>query len=157
MIQRIYVLLFLICMPLTASFAQSEPKGIEVEQIPYEFIVEAEQFLNRCSTTAQFFQYYNCDCLAANFLDERIKDPFAQEGIIVMRIKSQCIDPIEAVGKEYTHCMQSGTIFPDGVDPASYCECFAREYGRIYRVAGKSPSSRLITAVTARAHLNCQP
>lgn len=159
MISRFFITflaLILFSIPVTAQ-ENTVPQALEIEQIPREFLVEADAFYQRCSTTAQFYQYYNCDCLAAEYLDARINDPFAQEGILIMRVKKQCIDPMEAVGYEYSSCMENGTIFPEGVDPADYCECYAREYGRVFSAAGKSPSGRLITAVIARAHLNCQP
>ena len=136
--------------------AQDTSSGGEIEKIPYEFIVEAEQFLDRCLIDPKYTQFYNCDCLAANYLDERLKDPFEQAGVITMNIQGRCIDPSLATGEAYLSCLNNGTIFPDITDPEAYCECYAREFGIIFEQAGRSPNTRVLTAVKSRAHSNCR-
>ena len=127
------------------------------EKIPYEYLVEAEEFHQKCQTNPKYYQYYNCDCLASNYLDERVKvGPKESQSGVFLSIKRTCFDGTFAAGKRYESCITDGTIFPRGQEPEAYCECYANEFAAVFEKSGVTPNTKTLTYLQARAHQNCR-
>lgn len=164
LVMRLLVSLFLgavfLCGPATV-FAQessvSAPSKTAAEEpkIPDAYLNEADQFFNYCEATPRYRKFYNCECLAASFLNERINQgPDVPRSGIMLDIEKQCADGAEASAETFNACMDRPSLLPPGTDTVKYCECFANTYGKLYEQnpgTGTKASIRL----QSQAHLTC--
>lgn len=142
----------------SAPAAQPKAATNPYADIPDEFITEARQFYDMCSTTANMFQYYDCKCLATKFLDKRIEmGPDIGKDSITMAIGQECPDASEAAGYEYGQCLGQASLLPKGnIQLEDYCACFANTYARLYENMSAGPSSTTFINLKAQAYTMCQ-
>ncbi len=142
----------------SAPAAQPQATVNPYADIPDEFIVEARQFYDMCSTTANMFQYYDCKCLATKFLDKRIEmGPVPRTDSITIAIERECPDASEAAGYEYGQCLGKASLLSHGNIPIEdYCTCFANTYARLYENMSAGPSSTTFINLQAQAHTMCR-
>lgn len=159
----IFLAFFLSCLPAAAQDtatpmlnAPSAGAVSEYKKIKDEYLEEAQRFFEQCETDYNLSQYYNCECLAVRYLDERVEFPRKNEQSILLSIRNSCHDATNAAGETYNSCMTNGTIFPPGVDPEAYCKCFASNYATLFEKAGRSPSSKTFTYLQSQAHKMCK-
>lgn len=128
--------------------------GVEV---PDAVIREAKIFERYCKTQANFRPYYNCECLAANFLNERIaQGPEATRSAIMLQIETTCYDATESAGIQYETCMGNALLLPRNVNPEEYCTCYANTFSKIFEGMKAKISPPSIMKVQTEAHTECR-
>lgn len=147
-----------------ASFAQNLPvpadqqtSNIPLEEIPDEYIDESLAFFDHCSGDHKLTKYYNCECLAAAYLDERIaKGPSVPASGIELAIGDKCRDTIGAAGPAYNDCLKKANRFPPGTDPEVYCECVANTYVKLMDRAAPDINSRSMVHYQTQSYVACR-
>ena len=125
--------------------------------IPDAVYKEAEKFEKYCRQAPNLYTYYNCECMAANFLDERIKQgPEASRSGILQSIEGECQDAIEAAALQYETCLGNALLLPKDIDPETYCTCFGNKFAIIFQDNKVKVSPSNITRVQTQAHAECR-
>lgn len=102
-------------------------------EIPEEALEQAEIFHESCLQNPKLQKHYNCDCMAAQYVDAYIKlGPNANQSNILPMIKPGCIDFGAAAATVYNRCMRTGSITFNSPTktPDEYCECAGNAYAR---------------------------
>ena len=129
----------------------------DLAEIPDEFIDEAVAFNERCLKDVYLSRNYDCDCLAARYLDTRIAfGPKRSESSILLHIENSCKNPVNIAGAHYEQCMSNGVLYPNVKDLKSYCECYANSFAKAYQLSERNPSVRLRIALHEQASISCQ-
>lgn len=126
--------------------------------IPAEALQEMQDFFLRCDTDRLLKSHYNCQCLASEYLDERIRQgPIVDSSVILEGINTKCIDYGAAAGYAYNECLQYGGLgYDGGMSPEDYCQCIGQNYGILFRRSeGVSLSSSIIRRYSQSAKLRC--
>lgn len=129
-------------------------------QSPEEMVEEAEYVLGNCRNNAYQKQYFNCECIAGAFLQQREKlGPLAlQQEILDRLMKSRnatCANTEEIAGKTYQSCMDYAAMSRElATDNEEYCTCAANKAALDFT---KSPrlNSRHIRNVKSKAMAFC--
>lgn len=135
---------------------QDFAEGRSMGDIPDVYIKEAMAFHSKCMNSHQKRAYYDCRCLAVQYLDERVKrGPDADSQEIVMSIGSGCEDGTGATGQMYTECITNGAMVPPETDMDTYCECLASTYGQLYETSKLAMNSRTYVRLKTQAKVMC--
>lgn len=141
-------------LPINPPSAQED----EYKKVKDEYIEEAQRFFEQCGQDYTLKQYYDCECLAVKYLDDRIASgPDKNSQNILMSIRGYCHDATIAAGETYSSCMTDGTIFPPGQTAEQYCTCFANTFAKLFNESGRIPSSRTSVFLQTQAHIKCDP
>jgi len=126
-------------------------------EVPDAVIVEAKIFEQYCRTQANFSPYYNCECLAAAFLNERIKQgPEAARSSVMLQIENNCYDATQAAGIQYDTCMGNALLLPRNIQPEDYCTCYANTFAVIFENMKVKISPPNIMRVQTESHTECR-
>lgn len=143
--------------PIAPSAAPDTASDAISPQVMEAFIEEAKVFQHYCSIKPNFRRYYDCECLAARFLDERITlGEEAQRGSIMMRIQGTCKDASEASAKQFRSCLGNSLLLPSDIDPEVYCTCYANVFAKSFESRPGSLSPSALTKSQTYAHLQCR-
>ena len=150
--------------PEEALMAEAEPETTpgtrpdeEDNLIPDEVFREAKIFEKYCSIQPNFRPYYDCECLAASFLDERIEQgPDASRSSIMLAIEDRCQDATEAAGIQYNTCLGNALLLPRNIEPEAYCSCYANQFAEIFEDNKVKPGPGNLTRVQTMAHTECR-
>lgn len=125
--------------------------------IPEEAIVEAQKIKQDCAADPMMSRYYDCECRAMRFLEQRIKrGPEDGASAVMLDIGGDCQNLPALAGWAYNGCIHQGIdFFPAGQDPEEYCSCVGNSYAKLFARAKKSYSSRLIVEMKTLATLSC--
>lgn len=129
----------------------------KMDEIPDEYIEEAHQAFNDCAQDYSMNQYFNCECISVNFLDERVRrgsSPTSSE--IFLNVKDQCRDAIGSVGIVYNDCLKSAYRFQPGTDPEEFCECVANTYVKNVNDFAPPIDSNHIVQYQTMAYTSCR-
>lgn len=136
------------------------PDAKPLEDVPDEFIAEAIAFYDRCEASDNMRQYYDCKCLSAKFLDERIERAERGENptssAIVLAVENECKSGVEAAGSRYEDCLANTSSLPDHIKPEPYCACVANTYGKLFEDSKRKPSGRLRIKLETQARISCR-
>ncbi len=133
-----------------------KPKN-EYLEIPTAYIDEAIAYGEKCAANPQMTQYYNCECMAVRYLDERVEvGPDTNESLIALKIDNQCRDGTQAAGVMYSKCLRGGLRPPEGMDLDKFCSCVGNTYAKLYENGRSSMSSGLYIAMRSRSITACQ-
>ncbi len=108
-----------------------------------EILDETELVHSDCTKKLDYAKFHDCGCIAATFMDERLKrGPDAHQYIILNEIGNGCVDEPGVAGASYDLCINQMVY----ISPATrgfreaelkpFCECFARTMAARY---AKSP------------------
>lgn len=152
---RFFVLLALSCVALsTISYAQyslqspaeaAKPDTEEsiFDQLPPEIqmdiIEEAETVRIRCGRRTGMPTYHDCDCMAAEFLEERARDPLQTQSWLIKKVANMCPNVPAVAGQAYSDC-RSTTSKMEYHLAEKYCTCVANTTAKFYE---QSPTSKL--------------
>lgn len=134
-----------------AAQAQDDPYA----DIPDAYFQESEDFQDYCENQGTLTNYYDCHCLSAAFLEERIKrGPQASRSSLMLGVQDQCLDLTNEMGKLYEECLQSAP--PANIDTQeNYCACKARTFGQLFKAARRQPSAYLSVELQTQAGIAC--
>lgn len=127
------------------------------DEIPEEVIEEAEQIEQRCTDSSTMSVYYDCECWAMRFLEQRlIRGPEVSQNSVMMDIGTECPNTPAIAGYAYNTCIHQGiSTFPSGQDPEEYCECVGNSYAKLYERSGQTLTSSLIVKMKTISALSC--
>jgi len=158
----LFVGLSLVCTTGSAHAQTPDPASAlqapqdEMDEIPDEYIKEANAFYDECSAEHKLHSYYNCECLSLAYLDKRIElGPTETQSGILSKIQKQCRDAVGAAGPAYTACLRKANMFQPGTDPEKYCECVANTYVESLNQFAPQIRSRSIVRYQTYAYTVC--
>lgn len=133
---------------------EAAPQSHSFDDIPDVYLEEATAFEEKCSTDPHLSRYYNCECLAVKFLDERIeRGPAPSQSFIMQAIQGQCFDTIKLAGEEYTRCLNGNF---DDEELSKRCACIANTQAKLHELSRSAPTSRKNVAIKSRALTMCK-
>lgn len=141
-----------------------EPKKVEkkkpkndLAEIPDAYFAEAQAYNQQCLGTPHLNNYYDCDCMAARLLDQRIeRGPKVNQSSILLRLEGKCKNATNIAGAEYSKCMTSYFRLPKDIPAEEYCSCFSNTYAKIFKLTNAKPSSKLGSAIHKRSSIYCR-
>lgn len=129
------------------SCLQDEDKAVKGEfdrskvEVTEKQREEAEGIYQHCKTSPRLNRDTDCECLAANYLEERIKrGPIVGQDVIMYGILNYgtCKSVVNSTGIEYSSCMSGSGYNLKNLDQKKYCECYARTWAKaLERHTGK--------------------
>lgn len=126
------------------------------DEIPEAYIQEAENFNQYCEYKDMMRTHYDCECLAAHFLEERIaKGVHVKRAEIMAAIEKQCLDASEAAFQQYSQCKANTLLLPKKIEAETYCTCYGNEYAKIFEEDKLKITSPNIIRVQTKAHSKC--
>lgn len=127
------------------------------DEIPQEVIAEAEQIKGICQAHHRMSIYYECECWAMRFLEQRlVRGPDMDARIVMLDIQAECPNMPAIAGYAYQSCISQGIdFFPKDQDPEEYCGCIGNSYAKLYARSGRRISSRLAIQLRTIAALSC--
>lgn len=107
---------------------------LEAQKITEQQKQEAQGVYDSCMIDRAMQRNTDCECLAAKFLDLRLKrGPMADRDILILNITQHgCRNVVETTGLAYGICMQGSSFDYNGIRPKDYCECYARRWGELF-------------------------
>lgn len=136
--------------------ALPEPE-VDLFEIPDAYIQEAKLYMKYCQVELKMRRHYNCECLAAKFLDERITaGPEVSRAKIANNLTDQCQDASEAAAGQYTSCLGNGLLLPPGIEPMVYCTCYANQFAKVFEDLKLVVGPATMTKVQSKAHVQCR-
>ena len=108
---------------------------LDLENVTQQQLDEAEEVYNWCMDNPENKRVIDCECLAAEFLDLRMKrGPIESQNVLVLEITQHgCRNIVETTGLEYGRCMGGMGFDYHGIRPKDYCECYARIWGKLFK------------------------
>ena len=130
----------------------AEKSGSHPDKIPEAYIKEAEVIHGICKYSMA--KMYDCECIAARFLDKRIAvGADIARTIIMMDIDDQCIDATGSIGDYYERCLDMPLLLPKGAAPEPFCKCYANAVTRIFNE--KKVGQEFSTPIQTKALQEC--
>lgn len=124
--------------------------------IPEAYIHEADLFYQHCEYKEVMRTHYDCECLAAHFLDARIaKGAMAKRYTIMDEIDKMCIDASEEAFNQYNQCKANTLLLPKEIDAEIYCTCYGNEYAKEFEGNKWTVSPSSIVRAQTNAHSRC--
>jgi len=112
----------------------SDVDSLELEKITEQQMQEAEAVYQLCEANKDLRNATDCECLAAKFLDFRIKrGPMPSQNALLIEITQKyCRNVVETTGIEYERCMRGSGFSYNNIRPKDYCECYAKAWGALF-------------------------
>ncbi len=114
--------------------AVSDVEDLNLDDVTEQQMEEAMSVYSWCEGLADVKNQVDCECLAAKFLDLRMKrGPLAERSVMIAEItQKSCRNIVETTGMEYSTCMTGSTFSYFGIRPKDYCECYARRWANLF-------------------------
>lgn len=127
-----------------------------MDNVPDEYIEEAYNYFNKCTSDYVTEKYYNCACASSSLLRERIDlGPTVPQNAIMSRVLNECFDAINSAGPIYDKCLKRANSFKPGTDPEKYCECVANTYVKTMNLHKPSIKSETMVKYEVFANTRC--
>ncbi len=113
----------------------SNVEELGLEDVTEQQMQEAMDVYNWCDGYNDLKNQTDCECLAAKFLDFRIKrGPIPSRNAFVTEITQKyCRNIIDTTGMEYSMCMTGAGFSYFNIRPKDYCECYAKTWGTLFK------------------------
>ena len=136
----------------------SDVDELNLDEVTEQQMEEAEEVYASCKESLRVSRAVDCDCLAAKFLDERIKrGPLESQNIIVLEItQRECRNVVETTGMEFESCMRGTSFNYNGIRPKDYCECYAKMWGKLFESFEGKLDERKKSNLRLQARAICQ-
>ena len=96
-------------------------------EIQQEILEEAEMVHGLCSGRYTYSRFYDCDCVAAKFVDARIeRGPGKGPTYLAEEVAIECPNQPGIAGFAWDQCQSIAENMPYGRN--EYCTCFAKQY-----------------------------
>ena len=140
-----------------AVLAAPQAYANDEEEIPEEYLQEADAFFTKCNNHHAMSKYLNCACMSATLLDERMENgPLVPQSNIRIRIEKECFDAINAAGPVYQECLKASYTFQPGTDPEKYCACVANTFVEAMNLQRPTIRSESINNFSVYAYTKCK-
>lgn len=111
------------------STSRPDPENATEEQVK-----EAESVYEECIENRRMSLWVDCECLSSKFLELRIeRGPDKPKDLLVAYASQRTCRNVEGSSRlEYTRCMEGSSFNYYEFEPEDYCQCYAREWGKLY-------------------------
>jgi len=124
--------------------------------VPDEYIIEAAQYADKCSSHHKLSLLYDCQCLSVQYLDKRLeRGPSVPAASIENLLGRECKDGTGMAGKLYSECLGDFNNAPKHLDPEEFCSCYGNSFAEMYQDLPGRMSSKLQIAIMSKARLTC--
>lgn len=103
-----------------------------------EQIDESLVVYDQCKGSEMHNQYYNCDCLSADFLQSRTENPKEAQYTLVLKSRKKCGNSTNIAGLSYERCLSWAPRLKNNYE--QYCSCYANSFARSFV---KSPTDSI--------------
>lgn len=139
-----------------AEPAEATPPRTNYEDVPDEYLDEAQRFGEYCKNEINLRQWHDCECMAVKYLDQRIKlGPKAHNSTIILSLEEACPDATEATGVRYQQCIGNALLMTTDIPIEDYCTCYANTFGRLYEAGSFEPGSGTSIRLQTQAMVEC--
>jgi hypothetical protein len=116
------------------GFAQQE-REIVTGQLPGDApapdptpaqIDESLALFDQCAGSEFSSAHYDCQCLAAMFLDLRARSPEEPASRLILKARTKCVNKPGVAGRTYQKCVSWAMTQRD--DYEAFCACFANDF-----------------------------
>lgn len=116
-----------------SSFIRNEIYNKLPPEDQERMLEETAKVYEYCTRNGVYSSYFDCDCVAARFFDERLLYP-GKPNIIYMadQVAKECPNIPGVAGYAYTECMGSH-VANMKLGQKEFCECYANRYAEIYK------------------------
>ena len=127
-----------------------------MSDIPDDYIMESNEFAEICRNDDEMPLYFDCRCLAVEYLDHRIDvGPDISSSTIRNRLGENCKDGTGIAGKLYEECISDFRNMPDVSDPEEYCECVGSGFARQFEALPHKLTPRRESKLIYHVRLKC--
>lgn len=119
-----------------------------------EIIDEAEQVAQRCANQDVNSQFYDCECIAARFIDARVlRGPEISAYSLVAELEPECVNSAGVAGYAYNQC--SGMNAYGAQNAEEVCSCYGNYVAKQF---SKTPvaSFSFFSKISANAIIACK-
>ncbi len=139
-------------LPLT----EEEVTEQKEDDIAKPYLHEADQFYQYCEAESRFKTHYDCECLAAHFLDNRIKRGAKVPRRNVLKdVQRECIDASQEAYVLYKKCKNNSLLLPTNVNAEVYCTCYGNEYAKYFEEKKVVVNSSNTIRIQSKSHAIC--
>jgi hypothetical protein len=139
------------------SQAPAAPSGsaLDLSTLTDEQVAEMQSFYNDCAGDYHMSKGYDCECLSAKYMEERLEvGDYINRDEIMLKVQGTCLNAADAAGSTYEECMNARPVpFMKGTQE-EFCTCYASNFGRMYGEA-EGLNARAGTALKSRAQVMC--
>ncbi len=139
------------CLRDSKKSAVLDVDALGLENVTEAQMKEALGVYDWCNKNNRVKNQTDCECLAAKFLDLRIKrGPIVGKDVLILEVtQKDCRNVVETTGIEFSRCMKGSGFSYFNIRPKDYCECYARMWGKLF----KSYKGRMTTHKKASIRL----
>ena len=143
--------------PIPTPEKQEDSNVSIFEQLPPEIqadiIEEAEVVRVQCERRTGMSIYNDCECMAAEFLEERARDPLQLQNILMKKVAKACPNIPGVAGDAYQSC-RSTTSNMEYHAAEKYCTCVGNKTAEFFE---QTPTDRLSSMknLNVRARVQC--
>lgn len=131
----------------------------ELNKLTDKELKEVEEVFQGCKADFYLKTYRDCECIAAKFLDQRQElGPFSSINNILAELRNdrECINTVDAIGKEYSDCMENSMLDRFTNAPRKkFCECVANDWVTQFESYKGNLSSHVLNAWSSGAITRC--
>lgn len=126
--------------------------------LPYEsqnqILDETYKVNAECNHYTIYSQFHNCECMGAEYFEERVFNPEISKDTLVGRISGECASIPGVAGYGYNQCLSSMRYILIKSRVEDYCTCFANKLAENYKIS-PGPDFGHLRALSARTNTYC--
>jgi len=144
------------CLYKKQAIINQDTANIDMDTVSDKDIDEAQEFFQSCKNTPNMATYYDCECLASQYLSERQEQgPDAVYSSIFQAIRKECPNTEAAAGYMYGECQKMGTLVARHQPLDEFCECAGNTFAKLYTKSGVEPGSQGYQNLRSQALVMC--
>jgi hypothetical protein len=89
---------------------------------------ESLKVFDQCNGSTFITEQYDCQCLAAKFLDLRVRAPEKAQDLLIIEARKSCVNQPGVAGRAYTQCLSWYLTSRD--DSEAFCSCYANDFAK---------------------------
>jgi hypothetical protein len=127
---------------------------LDPEDIPEEYIIEAEQVHRACLLNQVTNMFFDCECYSIKFLDKRIEQgPEPPQSHLLVELEGSCPNPVAVAGYTFENCTEQ-MFMREIYDNEELCTCVANAVANNYTEMPRLNSISLIS-LNRNSYLDC--
>jgi len=113
---------------------------------------EAFAVYDECKASDMVRKYYDCNCLAENFLNLRAADTDTPRDELIVTARKKCPNTVDIAGSSYQRCLDWAPRLRADYD--QYCTCYANTFAKNF-TTNPTDSIRGREMIMTRALVSC--